>query len=198
MGIPLVTTRIVRIKFDGSSELEFCFFPFPLVESKLKSVCRVRLGQRAIKLESAKDSLFHLRNGLGRRSISPGLEYGPRIGQSDEGEGEVWVSIESELEILHRLSNSSLRPLIPVLPPFQVQHVSLSVLGRLLPNLSSFPVQQFHLQRVRHIGRNVRLDGEYVLEVSIVALGPEVFVLSCVEELNGYSDSVSRLPNAPL
>ena len=69
--------------------------------------------------------------------------------------------------------------------------------GRRLDRLP-FAWQQLDLELIHDRLRDFVLDGEDVGQISVVAIGPEVRSLFCIDQLGVDADAIARLSNAAL
>src|SRR6267378_6993047 len=128
----------------------------------------------------------------------------PRIAQDDEAigyprvrEGEFGVKPHGLFKIRDGLLGPFLRPFVPPVPPLEIEGVGLAARSRLLLDLSVLMREDLHLQRVRDLLCDVALDGEDVVQLPVVTLGPDVGLTPDVDELHVDSKPLSRLANGP-
>ena len=108
---------------------------------------------------------------------------------------EVRVELDRLLEHLQ----GEVEVLAPgVAAPAQVVVVGLQVLGRLARDRLLFLRRQGDAQRLRDAARDLVLDGEHVLELAVVALGPRRVAGAGLDELRRDPEAVAGAADAPL
>jgi hypothetical protein len=83
-------------------------------------------------------------------------------------------------------------------PRLKIEFVGLRIGGRARPDRLQFLRQQFQLERGHDVSRDLVLKGEDVRKDAIETLGPEMAACPGVDQLGGYANPVSRLPDASL
>ena len=123
-----------------------------------------------------------------------------RIGVSQAGIGETEPGIQLQrlLEVFDRGFVLGLAQEVVKVPGPQVFVVSEQASGRTLLDPLLLVGRERGLQGSRDSLGDVALDGEDVLQLPVVGLGPQVFVGRSVHELADDADLVARPPHAPL
>jgi len=86
--------------------------------------------------------------------------------------------------------------LVELLTTAQEQVVAIDVVRARVRQRSRFALRQLDRERAHDLVRHVVLDGEDVLEVAVVALGPQVTAARRVDQLRRHAHTLSRLAYA--
>ena len=100
-------------------------------------------------------------------------------------------------EVFYRFSHRVFRALVPEKSALQVKFVRFDVLCSLFLNAPLVSWQELYLQRFYDVVRYLFLDREYVLDLSLVVLGPNMFVVLNIDQLDGYPELVCGFSYAP-
>ena len=119
------------------------------------------------------------------------------VGDAGVGRGIVVLNVERALE--HLLGQPQEAPCVTAVEEtaaHQVEAIGLAVVGRALRNGLALLRQHLEAQRVDDGVRDVVLQLEDVLELAVVALGPDMAVGAPVDQLRGDAHPVVHLAHA--
>src|SRR5205823_3672597 len=100
----------------------------------------------------------------------------------------------------HRFASAGIADIArdAVLPRHQIELVCLGIVGPALLDRLLLLGQELQLQRLDNRLRDFVLEGKYVFEVAIVALGPDVAPRRAIDQLRCDPHSSARLPYTAL
>ena len=108
------------------------------------------------------------------------------------------IELDRTLEHLHREFHRPATVLMKELTPAQIVLVCFDVRRRNLFDCFLFVIGENDAQCGDDIRGYLVLNGEYVFELAIVPLRPELRVVSRIDELRSYAKTLARLANASL
>src|SRR3989442_1968891 len=197
VAIPMMRSRVIRVKLNRTLELAFGTLPLPGVAPHNCHRC-MRFSKRVIDFEGFLRILHHLRNRLLWLQEAPVLQYDIAISQPSVSQCVAGVMFDGLFEVADGLLQSLQCPLVPEETSLQVEGVGLHICRRDLRDSLGISGEQTHLQRFRDFMGYVRLNLKDILQFSIVVLCPEMAFLVRIDELDADSHLRSRLPHAPL
>src|SRR4051794_5877349 len=100
--------------------------------------------------------------------------------------------------MLQSLIHALLGPAQDAVPALEKELIGLHVVGGLLPNPTLLLRRELCLQRCGDLERDIGLDGEYVGELAVVGLGPEVTVVACVNQGGNDPHTAPGPADAPI
>src|SRR5579875_2933677 len=144
----------------------------------------MRLSKRVVELDCSKGCLLGFCVRLEWLHISEIPSKGIEVANSNVSWGVVWINIEGELEILEGAREAVSSPPIPLIPALEIEGVGFGALRGLSFEPASFGFDKLYLEFFSHPLRDLALDCEYVDELLVVALGPDMTLVLSVYELN--------------
>ena len=159
---------------------------------------RMGLGQVRRQLEGLAAVGQHV--FVGDRQVAIDPEEGIAVRYAGIGAGVARIGLDGFGE------QPSRRPqILPGAPAhrqpragLEIELVGLRIGGRARPDRLQFLGQQLQLERGDDVSRDIVLEGEDIGEDPIESLGPEMAARRGIDQLGGYANPVSRLPDAAL
>ncbi len=176
---------IARIKLD--SLLEFLLRPLPIpIEYEFRPTQRgVRLGQRTVKLEGLPCGCLGFRESLlgGQNCIRTSSQH--RVGVSQPGvtQGVSRIFFDCLLEVFKALLECFRRPLVPIISPFEIKLVGLGVDRACACQARLLLGRHLDLDLAGNGSCDFILQAEDIAQITFIALGPQVLVRSCLDQL---------------
>ena len=154
------------------------------------------LGQSGIEGHSPLARLLSYATSFGGREESVDPENRMDVGDAGIGRSVVGILLDGFLEILQGCLKAHLVATDPTMAAFQVEVIGFRTLRLHLHQRLLRPSQQRHPQGVRDSAGDLVLDGEDVLQLPFVRLGPEVEAVRDLGELGGDAHPVPGLAHA--
>ncbi len=110
--------------------------------------------------------------------------------------GKFRIQLDCPVKIIQRLCVSLDRPLMERRHATEIVVVSIEAAGRLVLGPLYLSKLQFGCDRSDHARGHLFLQFEYVLEIAVIAFGPDVVAARCLDELGRDAHPVAHLAHA--
>src|SRR5687767_6278912 len=157
----------------------------------------MRFGKLGRQLDGAAARRFRA-GKIGRGRVEVLVEKRATIRDSAVSECVSWIELDRALEHLPGELMRAAAMLMEELPAPQVNLVCLNICRRYLLDRLLFVFGEHHTQGGHDAGCNLILDGENILELAVITLGPELSVVAGIHELRGEPESLTRFAHASL
>src|SRR5688500_16309618 len=190
--------RLERFRIQLHRHLEFFF---RVVESAAERKCEssrcVRFGKLGCQLDGPAARRFRA-SKVGRSRVAVLVEKRAAIRDSAVSECVSWIELDRALEHLPSELMRAAAMLMEELPTPQVNLVRLHIRRGYLLDRLLFVFGQHYTQGGDNARCNLILDGENILQLAVITLGPELSVVAGIHELRGEPESLTRFAHASL
>ena len=157
----------------------------------------MRLGELRVDLQRPPRRALGLGIGIGWRQHVVVAQQVERVREPGVGERVAGVALHCRLEMTDRLLERRRRALVPVVAPAQVRLVGLRILRAasrpLVHDAREVAARELSAHLVDDRPRNLVLNREHVVQVAVVALGPELVAVAHVGQLHRDAQAVAGL-----
>ena len=195
-GGKVVALKLVGVELGGPIE-QMLRLGVVLAQRLHQSAGRDGLGEIGIQLQRLPAvGLRPLEIGVA--GIPVHVEIGAAVGGAGVGAGIRRVRLDGTLEHAAGELDAAAAELVEVLAAAQVVVVGLDIGLLRLADGALLLVSQHATQRLDDVARDLVLDGEHVLQLPVVALGPELVAVGDIHQLGGEAQHAPGLANAAL
>src|SRR5713226_1907789 len=189
MGVVVANVGVVRIQLQSPLELLLCSYEVPVIMQLRQSQGPMPFGQALIFLHSPCRCFLDLPPALPRR-------YRAHERHEKVGTGHMSISgciVGIELDDLVVILNTLLQiKIIEIIICLQVKFVCLGAHSRGLGRWSwPWPAQPA-LDLLCDIGGYLILQHEHIAEIAVIAIGPEMPVVSGAYQLSSYTHTIAE------